>query len=117
VQEMVVEIPSNRLHLVSVDANGVAQLKLRPRYRVGDDQRVARTDAPPEYDSPPTVEELFREAARNHQLESTFQAERRTARSRRRDSEREIRTEVAQAFLGDPNQRALAHPPPTPKRC
>src|SRR6185369_12863495 len=44
VQEMVVEVPSNRLHLVSVDANGVARLKLRPRYRVGDDQRVARID-------------------------------------------------------------------------
>jgi len=31
VQEMVLEVPSNRLHLVSVDANGVARLKLRPR--------------------------------------------------------------------------------------
>src|SRR5580765_5029997 len=45
VQEMVVEVPSNRLHLVTVDANGVARLKLRPRYRVGNDQRVARIDA------------------------------------------------------------------------
>ena len=116
-QEMVVEVPSNRLHLVSVDANGVARLKLRPQYRVGDDQRVARIDSAPEYDSPPSIEDLFREAARNHQLESTYQTERRTARSKRRDSERETRADVAQAFLGDPNQRALAHPPPTPKRC
>jgi hypothetical protein len=117
VQEMVVEVPSNRLHLVSVDANGVARLKLRPRYRVGDDQRVARIDSPPEYDSPPSIEDMFREAARNHQLESTYQTERRTVRSKRRDAERETRAEVAQAFLGDPNRRALAHPPPTPKRC
>ena len=117
VQEIVVEVPSNRLHLVSVDANGVARLKLRPRYRVGDDERVARIDSPPEYDSPPSIEDMFREAARNHQLESTYQTERRTARSKRRDSARETRAEVAQAFLGDPNQRALAHPPPTPKRC
>jgi hypothetical protein len=117
VQELVVEVPSNRLHLVSVDANGVARLKLRPRYRVGDDQRVARADSPPEYDSPPSIEDLFREAARNHQLESTFEAERRTARSQRRESERESRAAVAQAFLSDPNRRALEHPPPTPKRC
>src|SRR3954451_11146694 len=117
VQEIAVEVPSNRLHLVSVDANGVARLKLRPQYRVGNDQRVARIDTPHEYDSPPSIEDMFREAARNHQLESTYQADRRTARSKRRDSERDTRAEVAQAFLGDPNRRALAHPPPTPKRC
>jgi len=117
VQEIVVHVPDNRLHLVSVDANGVARLKLRPRYRLGDDQRVTRTDAPPEYDAPPALEELFQEAARNHQLEATYQAERRAARSSRRDAVRDSRAAVAEAFLGDPNQRAIAHPPPTPKRC
>ena len=117
VQEMVVEVPSNRLHLVSVDANGVARLKLRPRYHVAEDQSVARTDSPPEYDSPPSIDDLFREAARNHQLESTYHAERRTNRSKRRNTDRERRAEVAKLFLGDPAQRALAHPPPTPKRC
>jgi hypothetical protein len=117
VQELVVQVPDNRLHLVTVDANGIARLKLRPRYRVGDDQRVVRTDAPPEYDAPASTEDLFHEAARNHQLETTYHAERRTGRSSRRDAERERRTEIAQLFLGDPNQRAIAHPPPTPKRC
>ena len=116
-QDIVVQVPDNRLHLVTVDANGVARLKLRPRYRVGDDQRVVRTDASPEYDAPPSVEELFREAARNHQLEPTYHAERRAGRSNRRDAERDHRAAVAEAFLGDPNQRALTHPPPTPKRC
>jgi len=117
VQDIVVQVPDNRLHLVTVDANGVARLKLRPRYRLGDDQRVVRTDAPPEYDAPPSIEELFREAARNHQLESTYHAERRAGRSNRRDADRDRRAAVAEAFLGDPNQRAIAHPPPTPKRC
>src|SRR3954463_7514027 len=117
VQEIVVQVPDNRLHLVSVDANGVARLKLRPRYRIGDDQRVVRIDAPPEYDAPPSVENLFLEAARNHQLETTYQVERRAGRSNRRDVERDTRTAVAEAFLGDPNQRAISHPPPTPKRC
>ena len=88
VQEMVVEVPSNRLHLVSVDANGVARLKLRPRYQIAEDQSVARSDSPPEYDSPPSLEDLFREAARNHQLESTYHVERRTNRSKRRDAGR-----------------------------
>ena len=40
-----------------------------------------------------------------------------TSRSKRRDGSREARAEVAKAFLSDPKQRALAHPPPTPKRC
>src|SRR5262245_53623365 len=117
VQDIVVHVPDNRLHLVSVDANGVARLKLRPRYRLGDDQRVLRTDAPPEYDAPPSLEELFREAARNHQLEATYQAERRAGRASRRDAARDTRAAVAEAFLGDPNQRAITHPPPTPRRC
>ena len=116
-QEMVVQVPDNRLHLVTVDANGVARLKLRPRYRVRDDQRVVRIDSPPEYDAPPSVEDLFHEAARNHQLETTYLAERRAGGSNRRDAERDKRAAVAEAFLGDPNQRAIPHPPPTPKRC
>jgi hypothetical protein len=117
VQDLVVHVPHNRLHLVTVDANGIARLKLRPRYTLAEDQRVVRMDAPPEYDAPPAMEDLFREAARNHQLETTYHVERRSGRSTRRNAERERRAEIAQAFLGDPNQRAIAHPPPTPKRC
>src|SRR6478752_1193905 len=102
-----VEVPTSRLHLVSVDDNGVARLKLRPRFELADDHSVVRTDLPPEYDAPPTLEDLFREAARNHQLESTYLTERRVSRSKRRDASREVRAELAKAFLGDPKQRAL----------
>jgi hypothetical protein len=85
--------------------------------RLGDDQRVVRIDSPPEYGAPPSIEDLFREAARNHQLETTYHVERRAGRSNRRDAERDNRAAVAEAFLADPNRRAIAHPPPTPKRC
>src|SRR3954468_17009141 len=114
-QEMTVQVPSSRLHLVSVDANGVARLKLRPRYQIKEDQGVVRTDSPPEYDAPPSLEDLFHEAARNHQLESTYHDERRTSRSKRRDNTREARAEVAKSFMADPTRRALAHPAPTQK--
>lgn len=117
VQELTVHVPTNRLHLVSVDANGVARLKLRPRYEMNGEQQVVRIDAPPTYESPPEIEDLFREAARNHQLERAFEAERRAAKTKRREADRERRTQLATAFLSDPNQRALVHPPPTPKRC
>ena len=39
-QEIIVEIPANRLHLVSVDGNGIARLKLRPRYQRDEEQRA-----------------------------------------------------------------------------
>jgi hypothetical protein len=116
-QELTVQVPTNRLHLVSVDANGVARLKLRPRFESNGEQQVVRIDAPPTYDSPPDIEDLFREAARNHQLERAFEAERRAAKTKRREADRERRAQLATAFLSDPGQRALAHPPPTPKRC
>lgn len=117
VQELTVQVPTNRLHLVTVDANGVARLKLRPRYETNAEQHVVRVDAPPTYDSPPGVEDLFRDAARNHQLERAFETERRAAKARRRETDRERRAELATAFLTDPAQRALVHPPPTTKRC
>jgi hypothetical protein len=34
IQQLTVNVPSHRLHLVTVDANGVAMLKLRPRYEL-----------------------------------------------------------------------------------
>src|SRR5438270_9396145 len=46
VQALTVHVPANRLHLVSVDAGGVARLKLRPRYQLGE-TGVTRIDAPP----------------------------------------------------------------------
>jgi hypothetical protein len=68
VQQLLLQVPANRLHLVSVDVQGVARLKLRPRYQLDGENSVIRIDAAPTYDSPPDIEELFREAARNHQL-------------------------------------------------
>jgi hypothetical protein len=117
VQELTIQVPTNRLHLVSVDANSVARLKLRPRYEMNGEQRVVRVDAPPTYDAPPDIEDLFREAARNHQLERSYETERRSAKAKRREADRDRRTELATAFLNDPTQRALVHPPPTTKRC
>jgi hypothetical protein len=117
VQELTVEVPTNRLHLVNVDANGIARLKLRPRYQLDDELRVVRIDALPEYDAPPNLEDLFRDAARNHQLERTYESEHRSARMKRREADGERRAQRAQAFLDDSTRRALVHPPPTPKRC
>src|SRR5687767_8710223 len=56
VQQLAIDVPANRLHLVSVDANGVARLKLRPRYQIDDNQCVVRIDAAPVYDLPPDLE-------------------------------------------------------------
>jgi hypothetical protein len=117
VQQLSLQVPANRLHLVSVDAHGVARLKLRPQYRLDGENGIVRVDASPTYDAPPDVEELFREAARNHQLERAYHAERQAARTTRRDADLERRIAVAKAFLGDPSRRALAHPTPTTKRC
>jgi hypothetical protein len=117
VQQLAIDVPANRLHLVSVDANGVARLKLRPRYQRDDSQRVVRIDAAPVYDMPPDLEDLFREAARNHQLERAYEAERRDAKTKRRDAQRERKEQLAEAFLADAAQRAIVHPPPTPTSC
>ena len=117
VQQLTIHVPTNRLHLVSVDAEGLARLKLRPRFQLDGEQRVVRVDAPPAYDVPPDMDELFREAARNHQLERTYQTERRAAKVNRQEADRERRAQLAQAFLSDPAQRAIVHPPPTPARC
>src|SRR5438552_1440258 len=48
-QQLSVHVPTGRLHLVSVDADGVARLKLRPRYQLDAEQRVVRIDACPTY--------------------------------------------------------------------
>ena len=117
VQQITLQIPANRLHLVSVDANGAARLKLRPRYQLDGEQRVVRVDAAPVYDAPPDVEELFREAARNHQLERAYETERQGAKLKRREADQNRRATIAKTFLTDLTRRAVIHPPPTPKRC
>src|SRR3954469_13542481 len=117
VQQLSLQVPANRLHLVTVDAHGVARLKLRPQYRLDGDNGIVRVDAAPTYDSPPDIEELFREAARNHQLEQAYKAERHATKAKRREADQERRAAVAAAFLSDTTRRALTHPTPTPKRC
>ena len=117
VQQLAIDVPANRLHLVSVDANGVARLKLRPRYQLDDNQVVVRIDAAPVYDVPPDVEDLFRAAAVNHQLERAYEAARRETKTKRRDAQRERKEQLALAFLADLTHRAIVHPAPTPRTC
>ena len=47
VQRVTIEVPHNRLHLVSVNGKGLARLKLRPRYELDTDQHVVCIDVPP----------------------------------------------------------------------
>jgi hypothetical protein len=117
VQRITVEVPANRLHLVSVTGHGIARLKLRPRYELDAEQQMICIDMAPIYDQPPTIDELLRQAARNHQLERAYHAKRTIARDERSETDRVRRTEIALAFLADPSQRALLHPSPTPERC
>ena len=65
----------------------------------------------------PTIGTPFRDAARNHELEHTYRAERTVSKDRRRESDRDRRSQVAQAFLADSSQRAMPHPRPSPTRC
>lgn len=116
VQRLAVQVPATRLHLVSVDLQGNARLKLQPRFDRVDDG-VIRREGPPAYDTPPTLDDLFREAAKNHELERAFQSERSQSRDRRREADRDRRSTLAHEFLSDATQRALPHPAPTPKRC
>jgi hypothetical protein len=81
------------------------------------DRGAVRIEAMPVYDQPPTIDELYRPAARNHELEATYFASREAMRSTRGETDRARRETVAEAFLADKGQRAVAHPPPTPKRC
>lgn len=117
VQQLSIQVPTSRLHLVSVDNEGVAKLKLQPRYERDGDQRIIRSDTPPTYDSPPSIDDLYKEAARNHELERVYHQQRSAVRTERRDAQRQLRTQLAQAFLSDRTQRALVHPAPSPKRC
>jgi hypothetical protein len=91
-----VPVPTNRFHLVSVDAEGRARLKLQPRYYLNAAQDVVRDDGPPTYDAPPNADDLLRDAARNHQFERAYQVERSEARTRRRDAEFEAHQKLAE---------------------
>src|SRR5438874_11978261 len=47
VQELTVQVPTNHVPLVSVDANGVARLRLRPRSEMKREQQVRRLGGAP----------------------------------------------------------------------
>jgi hypothetical protein len=115
-QRLVFKIPATRAHLLHVDDSGTAWLKLRPRYEVRD-QRVVRIDEPPVYDTPPSVETLLQDAARNHELEAAYRAQGLSYQSARQGLTQTWRTEIAESFLRDTSQRALVHPSPTARRC
>ena len=116
-QRVKMTVPSTRLHLVHVDGNGVARLKLRPQFKLNADQRIVRIKLAPVYDHPPTLDELLQDAARNHELERTYHAQRTTSQTTQRETYDEWRNQMALEFLGDPSQRAVVHPAPTPRRC
>jgi len=116
-QQLSILVPTARLHLVAVDPAGVARLKLQPRYELTESDRIVRHDAAPVYDAPPSIEDIYRDAARNHELERLFLAQRNSWRGQRREADRERRAEAAREFLSNPIQRAMVHPAPTPKRC
>jgi hypothetical protein len=103
--------------LVFVDPDGHARLKLRPRYDVRPDGRVVQIDTPPVYDRPPTIDELFLAASKNHELERAFLAQGGGLRARKRENLRDLQAQLAEAFLTSPEQRARLHPRPEPKRC
>jgi hypothetical protein len=117
VQEITLTVPAERLHLVKVDEKGMARLKLRPRFELGAEQRVVVTDSPPTYDMPPTLDDLLRDAARNHQLERAYHAERAAERLKQREAEFDLRSEVAREFLADPARRPAERPRPTRTHC
>ena len=116
VQQITLQVPANRLHLVSVDRQGVARLKLRPRFEM-DATGIVRIDTAPMYDSPPTVDELYRAAAKNHELEAAYHAQRTALKAKRTDDDRVRRQSLAETFFADKSLRAASHPPPTPKTC
>jgi hypothetical protein len=111
-----VRVPRNRLHLVTVDSEGNARLKLCPRYDVRPDGRVVKVETSPVYDQPPTIDDLFLAASKNHELEAAYLAQRQD-RLGRSDAQQDLRGVIAQEFLANPEQRAAEHPAPSPKRC
>jgi len=115
-QQIALQVPANRLHLVSVDRQGVARLKLRPRFEIGE-TGIIRHDTAPMYDAPPSIDDLYRAAAKNHELEAAYHAERAAVRAKRTDDDRTRRQSLAEQFMADKGMRAASHPPPTPKAC
>ena len=77
------------------------RLKLRPQFKTSADQRVIKIKLAPVYDHPATIDELFQDAAPNHELERAYHAQRTTAQAARRETLDEWRNQVALEFLGE----------------
>lgn len=116
-QSTTLRLPASRLHLVQVEPDGTARLKMRPQYRLNAEQHIVRVNLPPIYDHPPTLDELLQDAARNHELERGFYAQHSSRRITRREATQQWLDEIARDFLADPTQRAVPHPQPTPRFC
>ncbi len=117
VQHVDLQVPANRLHLVQVNGKGLARLKLRPRFELNREQRIVLIDAAPTFDHTPSLDELFRMAARNYQLERAYYDERRVDQTKHSEAGRLRLREFALGFLRDRTQRAARYPSPTPSRC
>jgi hypothetical protein len=83
------------MHLVGVDRNGLARLKLQPYYELDADQRIVRQDTAPRFDAAPSLDDLFRVAARNHELGRAWVAERTALKAKRVESDRDFRETIA----------------------
>ena len=115
-QQITLQVPANRLHLVSVDKQGVARLKLRPRFEL-DATGIVRIDTAPVYDAPPTSKTCIAPPLRiTNWRPRTTPSERPSVRSEQTTTARGGST-VAEAFMADKGMRAASHPPPTPKTC
>src|SRR5688500_3589236 len=68
-QRVKIAVPLTRLHLVHVDNNGVARLKLRPQFKLNTDQRIIKIKFAPVYDHPPTLDELFQDPVPTYVVE------------------------------------------------
>ena len=110
-------MPATRLHLVQVDGNGIARLRLRPQFQLNADQRIVKIKLAPVYDHPPTLDELLQDAARNHELERAYHAQRTTSQAAQRADVRPVAESGGSRVPGDPTRRAVVHPAPTPRRC
>jgi hypothetical protein len=116
-QTVTLTLPATRLHLVQVAKDGTASLRLRPQFHLNAEQRIVLVDARPAYDHPPTVDELLQDAARNHELERAFYAQKTTTRVTRREVYSQWVDETAREFLADSTRRASVHPAPTARVC
>ncbi len=116
-QRVILALPGTRLHLVHVAKDGTARLKLRPQFRLNDEQRIVLIDARPSFDHVPTTDELLQEAARNHELERGFFGQKTTSRVARREAFGQLLEQTAREFLADATRRAIVHPAPTARAC